>query len=603
MSGLTWTLRRLAAMGPAEVWHRTAITLRDRVPPRWAGLAPERAAAELFEGGAAGALATSRLAAFVRAVPEGARMTPVLDEARALAHGRWSAFGCAVALDDPPRWSCNPWTGACWPSRPARAIDHRRADLAGDPKYTWEAGRLTMLPDLALAARVTNDRTHADRALRWLADFAATNPLGHGIHHTSGIEQAVRVLTTTWTLALLDERPAVQLAGPLGLLAQQALWCRDHRSLGSSANNHLLAEYAAMAVAGAAFPALRGAERLVDAARAGVARELPRQIHADGVTAEQAFGYLPFVWELVLSTCIACEAAGRTVPEPVRARLAASLEFARAIRLPGGGTPHVGDEDDGRILLAADGAAWLGAPALSDADALALLLTGRTSAPGGPPEGRVTFADGGYTVWRQGPWLVTFDHGPLGLGSLAAHGHADALSVTLHHGDRAVIADPGTFSYHADPARRDRCRRTPAHATLHFGDGSQSEPRGPFLWGAPFHVAPEGAGYRCTWANGRRHWRAFDVTPARVTIEDRAAGPDAVVAFPLGPGAEVTLDGPAALVRVGSARVRFTAEGLEPWRIEPGEVAERFARPVAAPRLVAGLRGTAALTRIDLTQG
>ena len=44
---------------------------------------------------------------------------------------------------------------------------------------------------------------------------------------------------------------------------------------------------------------------------AGLEREALRQIHADGVTAEQAFGYLPFVWELLLSAEVAGEASGR----------------------------------------------------------------------------------------------------------------------------------------------------------------------------------------------------------------------------------------------------------------------------------------------------
>ena len=33
MSGLGWKLRRLSAMGPAEMAHRARIALRDRVAP------------------------------------------------------------------------------------------------------------------------------------------------------------------------------------------------------------------------------------------------------------------------------------------------------------------------------------------------------------------------------------------------------------------------------------------------------------------------------------------------------------------------------------------------------------------------------------------
>ena len=146
---------------------------------------------------------------------------------------------------------------------------------------------------------------------------------------------ALRVLTTSWTLALLGERadPA-RVAPALGLVAQQALCCRDHLSLGSSANNHLIAEYAAMATFGAAFPAARDAAQLLARGLAGLERECLRQIHPDGVPAEQAFGYLPFVWELFLIPFAAAEAAGRDMPRAVKDRLRTSLEFARVIRLP-----------------------------------------------------------------------------------------------------------------------------------------------------------------------------------------------------------------------------------------------------------------------------
>ena len=76
-------------------------------------------------------------------------------------------------------------------------------DTAVEAEVVGWGGRLTMLPTLALASRLAPEGApaHADRARRWLADFTAKNPLGHGVHHTSGIEMAVRTLTIGWTLA------------------------------------------------------------------------------------------------------------------------------------------------------------------------------------------------------------------------------------------------------------------------------------------------------------------------------------------------------------------------------------------------------------------
>lgn len=45
-----------------------------------------------------------------------------------------------------------------------------------------------------------------------------------------------------------------------------------------------------------------------------------------------------------------------------------------------------------------------------------------------------TFEEGGYTFLRSknGKVVIGIDHAPLGFGSIAAHGHADALSFQLY---------------------------------------------------------------------------------------------------------------------------------------------------------------------------
>jgi hypothetical protein len=596
-------------MSPGEVLGRAAVSLRDRVaPPAWTRLAPGAAAAALFDD-AARALRDNRAIAHRRVLADPAGLGATVAAARALADGRWEVFGHPVRLDDPPAWAGNPITGDAWPDAPSRALDHRRNDLAGGAKAVWELGRLTMLPTLALASRVTGERAHAERAARWLADFTARNPAGHGIHHTSGIEMAIRVMTGTVTLGLLPEPQRAELAPALGLIAQQAWWCRDHLSLGSSANNHLIAEYAAMTVLGAAFPGARDARRLLAQGHAGLVHETLRQIHPDGVPAEQAFGYLPFVWELLLLPFLLADSAGVATPDAVRDRLAASLEFARAVRRDDGAPPPIGDDDDGRILLADESAsrldlvgdalaAWLGRDGLAGGAApLAHLLTGSTPRARRADDGERVFGAGGYTVWRQGAQLVTLDHGPLGLGALAAHGHADALSVTIARGADVVVTDPGTLAYQEDPVARALCRSTPAHSTIHFGGRSQSEMLGPFLWGRRARMR----GHTCEWFTGEHHERTMQVVAGRVTVDDVVTGSDPALVWALAPGADVRLDGARATMTIGATAAVFVSEGAAPWRLEPAEVAPRFARRQPAQRLVAALPAARARTTITLS--
>ena len=615
MTDRRWKLARLRVMTPGEIAHRTRVAARDRVArPRYARQSPHQAFASLFEGSAEDVLRTSRLAALVHRVDPRGGETEIA-AARALLEGRWKLFGHEVRLDDPPRWHANPMTGAAWPETSSAALDHRNTSVAGDPKLAWELGRLTVLPTLALASRAGGDPAFASRAIRWLDDFCARHPLGRGIHHASGIEQAVRVISVTWTLALLGDRAReVALEPCLGLIAQQALHCRDHLSLGSSANNHLIAEYASMAVAAATFPKLRGSKRLLARATHGLEHETLRQFDGDGVNLEQSFGYLPFIWELLLEASIAAEAAGTAASPSMRRRLKDSLEFARWIRLSNGSWPRIGDEDDGRILFAGEHAsrldlvgnalaAWLSADALSgEGSGLALLLRGDAATPCRARSGRHDTA--GYTIWRESDLVVTFDHGPLGLPPLGAHGHADGLSITVHRGTDPIVVDPGTFAYHGDRVARDLCRSTPAHATLHFGGRSQAEPAGPFLWRKwPKITRASGArdepDWICQWASGESHRRGVRVESGVITIEDHVGrGDEAALVFPLAPGASIELVGTTARIRIGSSLATFESEGLEPWSIEPGEVAPRFGAIEPAPRLTAKLRGTDARTTI-----
>jgi uncharacterized heparinase superfamily protein len=74
------------------------------------------------------------------------------------------------------------------------------------------------------------------------------------------------------------------------------------------------------------------------------------------------------------------------------------------------------------------------------------------------------------------------DAGALGYLSLAAHGHADALSVLLNVGGHEVLIDPGTYAYHTEPRWRRYFRSTRAHNTVMVDDADQSEQTGNFMW-------------------------------------------------------------------------------------------------------------------------
>ena len=100
---------------------------------------------------------------------------------------------------------------------------------------------------------------------------------------------------------------------------------------------------------------------------------------------------------------------------------------------------------------------------------------------------RQAFHDGGYYILgcefeTPREIRIVADAGPLGYRSIAAHGHADALSFTLSAGGREFLVDPGTFAYHTQGHWRQYFRGTAAHNTLRTDGLDQSVPGGNFMW-------------------------------------------------------------------------------------------------------------------------
>jgi hypothetical protein len=96
------------------------------------------------------------------------------------------------------------------------------------------------------------------------------------------------------------------------------------------------------------------------------------------------------------------------------------------------------------------------------------------------PEGGYYILGGDFETERE--VRIVADAGPLGYLSIAAHGHADALSFTLSVAGRELLVDPGTFAYHSHKKWRDYFRGTAAHNTMRLDGEDQSVSGGNFLW-------------------------------------------------------------------------------------------------------------------------
>ena len=497
MSDLRWKLRRLQAMSVGEIATRATRAVQERLKPL--PKEPPQATWERRYNHAHthhwNALLAERLRVYPDCLPEAERAA-LIAEADALLQGHWHLFGYPVQLDRPPRWNRNYLLGKEWHEAPAKALDYRRIDCAGGVKYVWELSRHQPLLRLAEAYALTHDAHYAETCLTWWLDWIERNPRGWGIHWTSALEHAVRVFVWFYCLRLLQDYAPVRDYLPVlgGAILQHGEFIERHLSPGSSANNHRIGEVAALAFAGSLLPDSSMTQHWHQKGFAMLAREAERQFYSDGVNAEQAFGYLPFVWEFYLHAYRV-----GTMPPSVRQRLAKSLEFVRNVMDSGGYVPQVGDEDDGTVVPLWSGSAdryrVVGRalaslleveppPALCEAnDSLTCWLWSKPALGGSRLTESRAYPEGGYVVFHNAHWQVLFDAGALGLGSLAAHGHSDALSVWASLDGKPFLVDAGTYAYHEEPAWRNYFRGTSAHNTVQMDDYHQSEMLGPFLWG------------------------------------------------------------------------------------------------------------------------
>ena len=615
---LGWYAHRVAKMSPAEVGWRA----RDRgLQLAWsrrqvtqAQLAPIAAPA-VAEGGFTAVLPPQSAAR----VPAEARAA-LLESADALLRGEWEVLGIHRTDLVQPDWFLDPVTGrGSAPDRYAFRIDQRSEEQVGNVKQVWEISRLQHLTLLATAWFLTHDERYARRVADQLRSWWQQNPFLSGVHWTSGIELGVRLISLVWIRRLLDDWPDVaDLFERNGLARQQIYWHQQYLaafpSRGSSANNHVIAEAAGQLAASCAFGWFPESERWRRNSAQLLERELVNNTFPSGIGRELASDYQCFVAELGFLAAVEAEVAGHPLSTSFWARLCAMADSAAALVDERLRPPRQGDSDEGRALLldAPTANRWPSLLALADALVGRLDWWPRPPADAGsviigalagvkhqvenrPDERPSQFSDAGTTVLRttgeQEIWCRC-DGGPHGFLSIAAHAHADALSVEVRYAGVDILADPGTYCYHGEPAWRSYFRSTLAHNTAELGGRNQSTEGGPFMWmrhaqARQIEVLDEGDIARWTAEHdgytsldppgSHRRSVLLDRASRSIDIIDEIEGGDHDIrlVFHLGPEVQAELDGSYAMLRWPAASTQRTARlelpsGLR-WSLHRGE--------------------------------
>ena len=441
---------------------------------------------------------------------------PYVAAAERIAVGRLAVFALPdVDLGLPPRWNRDPKTGIEAPLAFGKTLDYRDPDVVGDIKYLWEPNRHLQLVTLAQAFALTRRRKYLEALGEQLDSWFIACPYGRGPNWSSALEAAIRLVNWSIAWQLLGGAEALDAdlrRRWLKSVYEHAHFVRHWFSAHSSANNHLIGEAAGLFIAGLTWPHWREAADWTYVSRKILEREALAQTAPDGVNREQALWYQQFVLDMLVLPLLAARAAGQPFSAAFHSRVEAMMDFVACLMDAGGHVPMFGDADDGylvrlereaafcpyRSALATgallfrrgdfklkagrldDKARWLFGPGADaefealDAEATRLPL-------------RQSFPEGGYYVLgcefdRPREVRAVVDAGPLGYTSIAAHGHADALSFTLSLHGREILIDPGTYAYHTQQHWREYFRGTSAHNTVRIDGLDQSEQGGNFLW-------------------------------------------------------------------------------------------------------------------------
>jgi hypothetical protein len=95
----------------------------------------------------------------------------------------------------------------------------------------------------------------------------------------------------------------------------------------------------------------------------------------------------------------------------------------------------------------------------------------------------------GIAIHESGFWWLRWDLSPLGYLATAAHGHLDALHLSVWRKGVALIVDPGTGAYYASQELRNWLASRAAHNGPCPNPAELLRRLGPFLWAA-HHEAP-----------------------------------------------------------------------------------------------------------------
>jgi hypothetical protein len=434
------------------------------------------------------------------------------------AHHSFFIFNTFVDIYKPIDWHIDLSSGKSFPLSFAHQINIR-SDQFGSAKYVWEVNRMLFLTLIAMEYKKTKEEKFLELLMYHISSWTQQNPYLTGVNWYSNIEVNIRLINWHYCWKLIDAESLIKTNEKFRqfvdaiwhpLICNHVEYSHKHPSYYSSANNHLVSEYAGLYVASLTWKNLPNQKEIFEFAQKGLEEEIQNQHTVEGVNREEAAEYIQFINDFFLVAAIVGREKRVPFSDNYQKKLHQIAKYLNAFLDCKDNYPMYGDGDDGYLLCPyskahfnnftsqlSTFAAYFEDPTLKRKsltwDNKSNLLLG---AKGkvifdqlkalGDPLGSSFFPKSGHYIFRKRKenfeTYMHFDAAPLGFLSIAAHGHADALSFILHVDGKPIFVDSGTYTYHTHREWREYFVSTLAHNTIQVNKKNQADLAGPTLW-------------------------------------------------------------------------------------------------------------------------
>ena len=433
----------------------------------------------------------------------------LLEEANSICRNEFLLFGRKrLSFPGEVNWHYKGKDASSWP-----LVYFDKLKISGnghpfDVKVTWELNRHQHFYALGRAYWLTSDEQYARTFVGHIESWLRQNPFQMGINWTSNLEVALRAISWLWAYHFFRHAEIAQdfWAKFLQTLYLHGDYIERYLTIHYNPNNHIIGEATGLLMLGLFFRDQNVGERWMEKGLRLLEREIERQVNPTGGSKEASLGYHRFVMEFFTLAYIICQKNNLLFSKSFRKRLEKMYDFLALLLRPDGTAFEFGDYDDGRAFKLTSAASTDFRPSLSTG--AALFNRGDFKASAGRfceesfwllgQQGYETFQnlqsesdlefshmnkDNGLCLMRAGEdKALLFDFGPLGIGKVCPHGHADALSIQLYWGGKELLIDPGTYTYNGKPLWRNYFRGTSAHNTIVVDEEHQSTPNRTFRW-------------------------------------------------------------------------------------------------------------------------